>query len=58
VDLKKANKIQGMMAGIPEQNIEISDLCTFCEENLFFSHRRDKGNTGRMIAVIRMRQKS
>lgn len=55
VDLKTANKIQGVMAGIPEQNIEISDLCTFCEENLFFSHRRDKGNTGRMIAVIRMR---
>ncbi len=55
VDLKTANKIQGVMAGISEQNIEISDLCTFCEKSLFFSHRRDKGNTGRMIAVIRMR---
>ena len=55
VDLKSANKNQGLLAGIPENNIEVSELCTFCEENLFFSHRRDKGNTGRMIAVIRMK---
>ena len=55
VDLKSAIKNQGLLAGIPENNIEVSELCTFCEENLFFSHRRDKGNTGRMIAVIRMK---
>jgi YfiH family protein len=55
VDLKGANKMQGIKAGIPENNIEVSELCTFCEENLFFSHRRDKGYTGRMIAVIRMK---
>jgi YfiH family protein len=55
VDLKSANKNQGLLAGIPENNIEVSELCTFCEENQFFSHRRDKGDTGRMIAVIRMK---
>lgn len=55
VDLKAANKLQGLLAGILENNIEVSEFCTFCEENLFFSHRRDKGNTGRMIAVIRLR---
>lgn len=55
VDLKSANKNQGLLAGILENNIEVSELCTFCEENLFFSHRRDEGNTGRMIAVIRLR---
>lgn len=55
VDLKTANKNQALLAGISENNIEVSEFCTFCEENLFFSHRRDKGNTGRMIAVIRLR---
>ncbi len=33
-------------AGIEE--VESAGLCTFCEADLFFSHRRDKGVTGRM----------
>jgi YfiH family protein len=33
-------------AGIDQ--IESAGLCTFCEADLFFSHRRDKGFTGRM----------
>ena len=28
--------------------VESAGLCTFCEPDLFFSHRRDKGVTGRM----------
>src|SRR6201996_8248102 len=28
--------------------VESSALCTFCEPGLFFSHRRDRGLTGRM----------
>lgn len=55
VDLKTANMNQGLSAGILEKNIEVSDYCTFRDEDLFFSHRRDNGNTGRMIAVIRMK---
>lgn len=33
-------------AGVDQ--IESAGLCTFCEPDLFFSHRRDKGVTGRM----------
>ncbi|HEY2477532.1 MAG TPA: polyphenol oxidase family protein [Solirubrobacterales bacterium] len=33
-------------AGIDQ--VESAGLCTFCEAQLFFSHRRDKGRTGRM----------
>jgi len=29
------------------RDVEQVDLCTFCEEGLFFSHRRDRGRTGR-----------
>lgn len=34
--------------GIPAENITCSDLCTFGNEDLFYSHRRDHGNTGAM----------
>ncbi len=37
-------------AGIPVENIWCMNRCTF--EQDFFSHRRDNGNTGRMMAVI------
>lgn len=39
-------------AGLLNENIYIDDRCTFKNENLFFSHRRDKGDTGVMAAVI------
>ncbi|MFO7890097.1 MAG: peptidoglycan editing factor PgeF [bacterium] len=34
------------------ENIYISRLCTACYPEWFFSHRRDKGKTGRMLAFI------
>ncbi|MFC1557855.1 peptidoglycan editing factor PgeF [candidate division KSB1 bacterium] len=38
--------------GVLEKNIERSDYCTSCNNELFFSHRKSKGKTGRMMAVI------
>jgi copper oxidase (laccase) domain-containing protein len=34
--------------------VERTDLCTFCHPELFFSHRRDRGITGRqgVIAAV------
>ncbi len=52
VDLKSANKKQLLEFGLHSENIEISPYCTFKDEDLFFSHRRDRGLTGRMMAVI------
>jgi len=40
---------------IPE-NIHMSRLCTACYPEWFFSHRRDNGKTGRMIAFIFFRE--
>jgi YfiH family protein len=31
--------------------IESADLCTSCEQELFFSHRRDRGRTGRQAGI-------
>jgi len=52
VDLKLANQETLLNCGILKENIVCSELCTFEEEELFFSYRRDKGKTGRMTGMI------
>ena len=46
-DLWEANKRQLMEAGVPPQNIEVAEICTYCNARLFFSARHAKGKTGR-----------
>ncbi len=55
VDLKNANKDQLLEFGLPESNIEISPFSTVLHNENYFSHRKEKGQTGRMMAVIGMR---
>ncbi|MFA5403809.1 MAG: laccase domain-containing protein [Ignavibacteria bacterium] len=38
--------------GVREENIEVSDFCTYKEKDLFHSYRRDKDKSGRMLGVI------
>jgi len=52
LDLKKCNANFLEKAGVPQQNIEISSWCTSCHQHLFFSHRKEQGRTGRMVAFI------
>lgn len=52
IDLWAANKLMARRAGVPEKNIEISGWCTVSHPELFFSHRRDKGKSGRLLAGI------
>ncbi|MEW9501383.1 peptidoglycan editing factor PgeF [Jeotgalibacillus marinus] len=52
LDLKMVNYQLLLQAGLNEKQIITSSYCTSCEEQLFFSHRRDQGVTGRMVAVI------
>jgi YfiH family protein len=42
-------------AGVPPTHIHISKWCTSCHTDLFFSHRREGSQTGRMMAVIGIR---
>ena len=51
-DLKLSNRLQLLDWGVAEENIHISQLCTSCCPDCFFSHRRDHGETGRMAALI------
>ena len=54
VDLPEACVRDMTAAGIAPEHITVSGLCTFNQTELFFSHRRDKGKTGAMAAVIVM----
>lgn len=38
--------------GVPDDQIEILPYCSYSDDDLFFSHRRDGGTTGRMMSVI------
>lgn len=52
LDLAKYNRQKLTEAGILAKNIEISLYCTSCRTDLFFSHRKERGSTGRMAAWI------
>ncbi len=56
LNLVEANRRQLMEIGIAEAAISISALCTACHTEKFFSHRAEDGHTGRMMAVIGIRQ--
>lgn len=49
IDLRLANRILLNEAGIPLQNIETSDMCTYSDSDLFFSARRQTIHSGRMV---------
>jgi polyphenol oxidase len=52
LDLREANRRQLLAVGVPEANITALDGCTACSPRRFFSHRKEKGKTGRMLAVV------
>ena len=52
LDLPQANKYQALSMRIPEGNIWLSDECTFCNPEQFYSYRYSRGTTGRQGAFI------
>jgi polyphenol oxidase len=50
LDLREVVRRLLERAGIGE--IEVSGLCTSCEPELFYSHRRDGGDTGRQAGAV------
>jgi len=57
LDLWQCNRDQLLDAGVLPHKIEMSCLCTVCRPEWFFSHRASGGRTGRMMAVIGLRDK-
>jgi len=55
IDLPSINRRQLLSAGIMPEHIEVAGLCTACNLNLFFSHRGEKGKTGRFVLCAGLR---
>ena len=55
LDLVEANRQQLIAAGVLAKNISASPLCTACRTDLLFSHRAERGITGRSMAAVAIR---
>jgi polyphenol oxidase len=54
-NLDLAEATERTLRGAGAESVERVRLCTSCEEELFFSHRRDRGVTGRQGVVAALR---
>ena len=52
LDLAEANRRQLLAAGVGKRAIFLTGQCTGCHTDRFFSHRVERGFTGRMMSVI------
>lgn len=52
LDLPKINRELLVKEGVPKENILISDLCSGCNPDKLFSHRKSGGKRGIMASVI------
>lgn len=51
IDLPGVVRAQLLRRGVPAGRVAASGLCTSCRADLFFSHRRDRGRTGRIACL-------
>jgi purine-nucleoside/S-methyl-5'-thioadenosine phosphorylase / adenosine deaminase len=56
LDLVEANRRQLLAAGLRKGAIFVTGQCTGCHTDRFFSHRIERGFTGRMMSVIGVAQ--
>lgn len=52
LNLWEANRIQLLEEGVLEQNITMSNICTYCHQDLLYSYRYSGGKTGRLGGAI------
>lgn len=56
LDLHMANLINLINSGVPEENIDVTDICTCCNPDYLFSHRASHGMRGNQAGVIMIPQ--
>ncbi len=52
LDLPTANKYQALSSGVKPEHVWMSDECTFCLPEKYYSYRYAKGTTGRQCGFI------
>lgn len=56
LDLWKANEIILREAGVPEKNIQVTDICTHCNPDYLFSHRTFGNERGNLAAFMSLKE--
>ena len=55
LDMVEANRLQLLDSGVLENRLEVAGNCVSCQHDWFFSHRRDKGETGRQMGFVMLK---
>lgn len=55
IDTVKVNTMMLLEAGLKEENIIDSKICTVCESELMHSYRKERDNAGRNTAIIMLK---
>lgn len=56
LDLWECNKKIVLNAGIREENLSVTNICTCCNSDLLFSHRASQGKRGNLGAFLMLKQ--
>ena len=54
LNLKSFLKYQLLQTGIPQAQIEVSGYCTINDADKFYSYRRERKKSGRMLGIIKL----
>jgi YfiH family protein len=52
LDLVRALRVSLARSGVPGEQVDVLPECTHCDRRLYFSHRRDRGQTGRHLGFV------
>ncbi len=56
LDLSRVNFDMLLLCGVKKEHIQISGICTRCNNGLFFSHRGQNGKSGTLGGIICMKE--
>lgn len=56
LNLQKACEITLLESGVQKCNLDITDLCTCCNPNVFYSHRASHGMRGNLAGVMMLKK--
>jgi copper oxidase (laccase) domain-containing protein len=52
LDLIEANREQLSRAGVPSEQVYVSDMCTSCDNQRLYSYRKEGKGVGRIMGAI------
>jgi YfiH family protein len=58
LDLSSTNRNQLLMCDLLPEHIEVAGICTGCNTDRFFSHRKEQGKTGRFPVIVALSKRN